>query len=83
MLTCKQFTAFLDRYLAGELPPDLRPVFDDHLAQCTSCARYLGSYAATVTLAAGAAERGNDAAPREFPPRLLQSILQARRGTRH
>jgi len=49
-LTCRELVAFLDDYVAGELAPERRAVFERHLAGCLDCRRYLQSYRATVEL---------------------------------
>jgi anti-sigma factor RsiW len=47
-LTCRDAYAFLQEYIEGELEAPLRAAFDQHLAQCSSCRRYLAQYEAVI-----------------------------------
>jgi anti-sigma factor RsiW len=76
-LSCQELVAFLDAYLAGELPPARREVFDWHLAVCTDCRNYLDSYRRTIELGREALRGSGEAA---IPTELIQAILAARRG---
>ena len=40
-LTCRELVELVTEYLEGELPDDERMRFEDHLAHCTGCRRYL------------------------------------------
>lgn len=75
-LTCRALTDFLADYLAGELSPDERRVFDGHLAACPECVAYLRSYAETIRLARDAC--GDDPVPASVPEGLVRAILEAR-----
>jgi anti-sigma factor RsiW len=76
-ITCEELHAFLDDYLAGELPAERHDEFGRHLARCRSCAAYLESYRATVALAR-AAHRELELDPAGVPPELVAAILAAR-----
>ena len=77
-MTCRELVEFLADYLAGELAPEVRHVFETHLADCPECATYLRGYADAIRLARASAET-DDAVPAEVPERLVQAILAARR----
>lgn len=53
--TCREVIDFLMDYLEGDLAPERRRAFDEHLAECPSCLAYLATYRATVALARGSA----------------------------
>ena len=50
MLSCRQVSDFLARYLDDELDPPLRRRFERHLAMCANCTALLQQYRATVEL---------------------------------
>jgi anti-sigma factor RsiW len=75
MKTCREIVAFLDRYLAGDLPPSEREVFERHTRGCPPCLEYLESYRTTVALATDAGEA--DGCP-AMPEELVRAILEAR-----
>lgn len=90
---CRDITAFLDEYLEARLAPETLRVFEEHIAECPDCERYLASYRATRALAQqalgvapepGASRAAGAAAidPGMVPDRLVQAILAARRGPR-
>ena len=76
-ITCREFADFMSDYFAGELTPDVRSQFDDHLARCVNCRRYLASYQESVTLAKHAYD-GNAELPDDVPEDLVRAILAAR-----
>lgn len=77
-MTCRDFTAFLDDYLAGELPPDERARFDEHLAICSNCERYLRQYRESIAIGRRALADDRDL-PDDVPDGLVEAILAARR----
>jgi predicted anti-sigma-YlaC factor YlaD len=74
-LTCRDLAEFVADYQSGELAPDVRAAFDEHLAECPDCVTYLRTYADTIRLARGATEP----APAAVPEKLVRAILAARR----
>jgi anti-sigma factor RsiW len=77
MLTCREFIDFLMAYQSGDLPPEQRAVFDEHLADCPDCAVYLRTYRLTVRiekLVCGCP----DVPPADAPEALIRAILAAR-----
>jgi anti-sigma factor RsiW len=61
-LTCRDAYAFLDDYVEGRLASEVRGAFDEHLAECSSCRRYMAQYEAVV-----AAMRWSDSAASHVP----------------
>ena len=81
-MTCRELTEFLGDYLSGELPPPQRKTFEEHLAACVDCRRYLASYETTIRLGK-AAMRATDAdVPAEVPEGLVQAVLASRKPPR-
>jgi anti-sigma factor RsiW len=77
MLTCREFVDFLMAYQSGELPPDERAVFEEHLGDCPDCKVYVRTYEQAVRigkLACGC----QDPAPADAPEELIRAILAAR-----
>jgi predicted anti-sigma-YlaC factor YlaD len=74
-MTCRELTDFLADYFEGGLGPDRRAAFEDHLAVCGDCRRYLASYRSVLRL-------GRDCAlaePVALPEALVRAILAASR----
>ena len=74
-LTCRDLAEFVADYQSGELAPEVRAAFDEHLAECPDCVTYLRTYADTIRLARGAA----GPVPVAVPEQLVRAILAARR----
>lgn len=77
-MTCRDFIAFLDDYLAGQLPPGSSGSFDDHLRGCVDCRNYLDSYRRTVELGKQAfASTDEDIPPGTVPESMIRAALIA------
>jgi anti-sigma factor RsiW len=77
-LTCRECVEFLMDYLDDGLPPDVRVIFERHLAACANCVRYLESYKTTTTICKKAFEvRDSEPLP-QVPEELVKAILAAR-----
>ena len=50
-MTCRDVAEFLMAYVDGELSASTQQAFNEHLAQCSSCVRYLDHYRRTVAMA--------------------------------
>ena len=74
-MTCRDFAEFLLEYVEGQLSPGARREFDDHMAICPDCVRYLQHY--TETVKAGRLAMA-DELPADVPEGLVSAILQAR-----
>ncbi len=77
-MNCHEFVEFLMAYLDGELTPDRRAVFDEHLAECPYCVAYLQNYQETIRLGKTALAASDDSVPADVPEELVQAILAAR-----
>ena len=75
-MTCRDFADFLLDYVEGQLSPDARGEFDDHMAICPDCVRYLRHY--TETVKAGRLAMA-DELPVDVPDDLVSAIMKARR----
>ena len=78
-MTCRELTEFLSDYLSGELPGPQRATFEEHLAGCVDCRRYLASYETTIRMGQAAMRRSDEAVPAEVPEGLVHAILAARK----
>jgi anti-sigma factor RsiW len=74
-VTCRDFADFLLDYVEGDLPAEARRRFDDHMAICPDCVRYLQHY--TETIKAGRLAIA-DELPADVPESLVSAILEAR-----
>jgi len=75
-LTCRELIAFLDDYVDGCLTRVEHARFEDHLARCEACVRYLRGYRATTRLALAACaeeDRGAEGIPEELVAAILES----------
>lgn len=89
MITCQELADFIADYVAGELPPEELAAFEEHLAVCPPCIRYLESYRRTIELAreaylgAGDARSASGARrpppPPSMPEELIRAILASRK----
>lgn len=79
-MSCRELIDFLWRYLEEDLTPEERRTFDEHLAVCPHCVRYLDSYRRTVTLGKEAFAKlpPEASVPVEVPEELVRAILAAR-----
>jgi anti-sigma factor RsiW len=72
-LTCRQLAEIITDYFEGALSAVDRVRFDEHLAECDNCARYVEQMRATV------AATGKIAAG-DIPPAVRAELLEAFRG---
>ena len=75
-MTCEEFVELVTAYLEGTLPAEDRSAFDDHLALCPGCDRYLAQFRATIDLLGELPEESLSSPGRE---RLLVAFAQWRR----
>jgi anti-sigma factor RsiW len=80
-MNCREVVDFLMDYLADELAPAERERFEEHLAECTECVRFLRSYQATLRLTKAAFRDPHAPPPEEIPEALVNAILFARRAS--
>jgi len=75
-MTCREFADFLLDYVDGHLEPEVRRTFDEHVAACPPCVRYLQHY--TETVKASRLAMADDDVPADLPEGLVTAILKAR-----
>jgi anti-sigma factor RsiW len=49
-MTCEEFVELVTAYLDGTLPVEERRAFDEHMALCPGCDRYLAQFEKTIEL---------------------------------
>lgn len=74
-MNCREMTDFLSAYLSGEMPPDERDRFEEHLKYCPPCVQYLDGYKKTIEVGRKCCEHEKAAVPED----LVQAILNSRR----
>ena len=77
-VTCRDCADFLDDYVAGELPDEVRAVFETHLRKCRNCLAYLDQYSAVINAGKRACRQEDRDSADAFPEELVQAILAAR-----
>lgn len=77
-MNCHEFIEFLWRYTEDDLAPVERVTFDDHLARCPHCVKYLHSYQETIRIGKVALLPSEGAVPAEVPEDLIKAILASR-----
>lgn len=75
-MTCAEFVELVTAYLEGTLSAQDRAAFDEHLALCPGCDRYLAQFRATIDLLGELPEESLSSPGRE---RLLDAFAQWRR----
>jgi anti-sigma factor RsiW len=76
-LTCRQLIDFLDDYLAGTQPADVRAAFERHFGACEACRGFMASYRATVKLGKAVFQRPDDEVPAAVPEDLVRAVMAA------
>lgn len=76
-VTCRDCAEFLADYVAGDLPTDVREVFETHLQKCRNCQSYLDQYSTVIAAGKRACQQEDRAAAESFPEELVQAILLA------
>jgi len=77
-MTCRQFADFMHDYLTGHLPADVLAAFDDHVAVCANCVRYLAQYRDAIAFGRAAFADPDATIPDDVPDDLVTAILAAR-----
>ena len=76
-MNCREFAEFLDDYLAGEQPAEVRAVFEMHLEGCSCCNHYLSGYRETIKLGKSLCNEPCSQVPGEVPDQLLKAVMEA------
>ena len=76
-MNCKDFAEFLDEYLAGEQPAEIRAVFESHLTDCECCKHYLKGYEETIKLGKSLCEEPCTKVPDKVPDQLVKAVMAA------
>ncbi len=77
-LNCREFIDFLDDYLDGKQPAEVRAEFERHLAICPYCVDYLKTYQDTRCMVQSIRVTNAAEPPADVPEELIQAILAAR-----
>lgn len=77
LISCRALIEFLDDYVEERLPTLERERFEEHLAVCAACVRYLDGYRGTLRALALVA-REAEVRTQEVPEELVAAILAAR-----
>jgi anti-sigma factor RsiW len=80
LISCRALIDFLDDYVEQRLSAAERERFEEHLAVCAACVRYLDGYRGTLRALAVLA-RETEVLPQEVPEELVEAILAARPAT--
>jgi anti-sigma factor RsiW len=75
-MTCEEFVELVTAYLDGGLPADQRVAFDEHMALCPGCDRYLDQFRKTIDLIGELPEESLSSPARE---QLLEAFAAWRR----
>jgi predicted anti-sigma-YlaC factor YlaD len=76
-VTCKEFASIIPEYLENELDGRTRAAFEQHLAICSNCLRYLTNYQATIVIGRKAFQVPAATLPPIVPEDLIRAILAA------
>jgi anti-sigma factor RsiW len=74
-MRCTEFVELVTAYLEDQLPADQRADFEEHMALCPGCDRYLDQFRATISVLGRLPERSISATART-------SLLEAFAGWR-
>jgi len=77
LISCRALIDFLDDYVEARLSPSERERFEEHLAVCVACVRYLDGYRGTLRALALVA-RESEGVPDDVPEELVAAILATR-----
>jgi anti-sigma factor RsiW len=75
-VTCEEFVELVTAYLEGTLPDEQRRAFDEHIALCPGCDRYLVQFQTTIDVLGELPEESLSSPGRE---RLLSAFSEWRR----
>jgi anti-sigma factor RsiW len=76
---CVEFVEQITDWLEGGLSDDDRLLFEEHLAYCSPCGRYVDQFRATLRLLRDSDQRLGDAPPTPLRDALLGAFRQQHR----
>lgn len=76
-MTCRELTEFIIDYVEGDLAPEERMLFEQHVGRCHTCVKYIETYRETIALGK-TAFAGSDSVPEQIPEELVRAILASR-----
>jgi anti-sigma factor RsiW len=76
-MKCRELAEFLMDYATGELPPEVRADFEQHLTRCHNCHEYLVEYENTIKAGKLACTGADADVPDDVPEDLVKAILAA------
>ncbi|MEM7500671.1 MAG: zf-HC2 domain-containing protein [Pseudomonadota bacterium] len=79
MITCREFEAFVLRYIDDELSERERTVFERHLKFCRECREYLAAYRRGIELGQAVLTDDDKPLPNAVPRDLIAAVLDATR----
>ena len=79
MLTCREFEAFVLRYLEDDLPGAQRRAFEWHIRMCRECREYLQAYRTSMEIGKRVLPGPDDPLPDDVPEDLIKAVLAARK----
>jgi predicted anti-sigma-YlaC factor YlaD len=74
-MTCQELVEFLADYFGGQLAPETRALFDEHLAECPDCVAYLDTYRQTIQLCKQSVVDPNEVPA--MPEELVRAIVES------
>lgn len=79
MITCREFEAFILRYLDDELSERERKIFEWHLRFCRECREYLAAYRRSIEVGKAVLGDSDQPVPDDVPRDLIAAVLDATR----
>jgi anti-sigma factor RsiW len=76
-MTCRELNDFLVDYESGELAPEVRHRFEEHLLGCPACVAYLRSYDRALREVRSTGEGLDELVPADVPRQLVEAILDS------
>jgi anti-sigma factor RsiW len=76
---CVEFVEQITEWLEGGLSDPERLLFEEHLAYCSPCGRYVDQFRATLQLLRESDQRLGDAPPQPLRDALLDAFRQQTR----
>jgi anti-sigma factor RsiW len=75
-VSCKELVELVTDYLEGNMPPEERQRFDEHLQICHGCVNYVEQMRATIAATGALREES-------VPPEAREALMHAFRDWKH